>query len=193
MKSLELSFDKTRVVARTLFVSGCVLFLAGTGRCHGQGTLHITFDGQPLQPPDSAYTVTSYYESGMRFRGIGFGFTRVGERLSSRPQNGSACVGAALGDSLAFNFTSGSVFDLVSVDLAEDSTVVPDAVTVRFVGYRLDGSMIVTYFTTDGIMDGGGPLSDFQTFYFGSEFSSLARVEISTCGHSLASRLICRD
>ena len=82
-----------------------------------------------------------------------------------------------------FSFTNGSVFNLVSVDLAEYSTVVPDAVTVRFVGYRLDGSMVVTYFTTDGII--ASRTSDFQTFYFGSEFSSLTRVEIPTYGWSL--------
>lgn len=71
------------------------------------------------------------------------------------------------------------------MDLAEYSTVVPDAVTVHFVGYRLDGSTVTTDFTTDGIIDGTGPLADFQTFYFGPEFSGLTRVEIPTSGWSL--------
>lgn len=38
---------------------------------------------------------------------------------------------------------------------------------------------------TDGIIDGTGPLADFQTFSFGPEFSSLTRVEIPTYGWSL--------
>jgi len=92
---------------------------------------------------------------------------------------------ATLGDSLQFNFINGSAFNLFSVDLAEYSTVVPDAVTVPFIGYREDGSTVAAYFTTDGIIDGSGPLADFQTFYFGSEFSGLTRVEIPTWGWSL--------
>lgn len=189
MKSLELCFEKARRVARTLFVCGCVLFLAGTGRCHGQGTLHVTFDGPPPIAPGTAILVQQYFESGLSFRPINSkdqGFGRVGTQpRQERPDNGTSYLQAGLGSTLMFSFTNGSVFDLVSVDLAEYSTVVPNAVTVRFVGYRLDGSMIVTYFATDGIMDGGGPLADFQTFHFGSEFSSLTRVEIPTYGWSL--------
>jgi hypothetical protein len=62
---------------------------------------------------------------------------------------------------------------------------VPYAVTVPFVGYRFDGSVVNTSFTTDGIIDGTGPIADFQTFYFGPEFSGLTRVEIPTYGWSL--------
>ena len=84
-----------------------------------------------------------------------------------------------------FSVSNGSLFGLVSVDLAEYSTVVPDAVTVHFVGYRQDGSTITTDFTTDGIIDGTGPLADFQTFYFDKEWTGLTRVEIPTFGWSL--------
>jgi hypothetical protein len=86
---------------------------------------------------------------------------------------------------LTFRSISGSTFDLFSVDLAEYSTVVPDAVTVRFVAYRQDGSVVTTDLTTDGIMDGTGPLADFQTFSFGPEFSNLTRVEVPTSAWSL--------
>ena len=84
-----------------------------------------------------------------------------------------------------FGLYDGSVFDLVSVDLAEYSTVVPAAVTVPFIGYRPDGNTVVGSFTTDGIMDGNGPLADFQTFYFDSRFRGLTRVEIPAYGWSL--------
>jgi len=84
-----------------------------------------------------------------------------------------------------FSFTNGSVFDLISVDLAEYSTVVSDPRTVPFVGYRLDGSTVFTSFTTDGIIDGTGPVADFETFYFPSEFTGLSHVEIPTFGWSL--------
>jgi hypothetical protein len=76
-------------------------------------------------------------------------------------------------------------FGLLSVDLAEYSTVVPDAVTVEFVGYRYDSSIVTTDFTTDGVMDGMGPLADFQTFYFDSRFADVVRVEVPTYGWCL--------
>ena len=79
----------------------------------------------------------------------------------------------------------GSDFGLVSVDLAEWSTAYPQPVTVPFVGYRPDGSTITASFTTDGIIDGTGPLADFQTFYFPSGFTNLSHVEIPTDGWTL--------
>ena len=84
-----------------------------------------------------------------------------------------------------FNSVDGLGFNLVSVDLAEYSTVVPDAVTVHFVGYRHDGSIVTTDFMTDGVIDGTGPLADFETFYFDKEWTDLTRVEIPTFGWSL--------
>jgi len=84
-----------------------------------------------------------------------------------------------------FSFLDGSVFDLVSVDLAEYSTVFPTPLTVPFVGYRVDGSVVNGSFTTDGIIDGTGPIADFETFTFGPEFSNLLRIEIPTYGWSL--------
>jgi hypothetical protein len=84
-----------------------------------------------------------------------------------------------------FSLTNGSLFGLVSVDLAEYSTGFTEPVTVHFLGYRLDGSTVTADLTTDGIIDGTGPLPDFQTLYFGPEFTGLTRVEIPTWGWSL--------
>jgi hypothetical protein len=85
-----------------------------------------------------------------------------------------------------FSFADGGSFGLISLNLAEYSTVVPNAVTVQFIGYRLDGSMVTTSFTTDGIIDGTGPLADFQTFQFDpKDWRNLIRVDIPTYGWSL--------
>ena len=78
-----------------------------------------------------------------------------------------------------------SDFGLVSVDLAEWSTAYPDPVTVPFVGYRRDGSTVTASLTTDGIMDGTGPLADFQTLYFPPEFAGVYQVRIPVYGWSL--------
>jgi hypothetical protein len=75
-----------------------------------------------------------------------------------------------------FSFTNGTVFGLVSVDLAGYSTVVPDF-SVPFVGYLPGGSTVTTNFSGTGI--------NFRTVYFGPEFSGLTRVEIPTYAWSL--------
>jgi hypothetical protein len=158
--------------------------------CPAQGTITFNFEGFPPQLPGTSTYVQQYFESGMWFRplgvvGPGNGFGRTGGGLLLAPENGTAYLDAALGDSLMFSFTDGRVFDLLTVDLAEYSTVVPDPRTVHFIGYRQDGSIVTTDLTTDGIIDGTGPIADFQTFFFGPEFSGLTRVEIPTYGWSL--------
>ena len=173
-------FSRAKAVA--MLVSLAYFCVATQGL--GQSPVQITFDGFPVQPPGTAAFVQQYYEAGMWFRPLGIvgpgnGFVRVGAQpVPGRPDNGTGYLQATLGDSLLFSFLNGSTFNLVSVDLAEYSTVVPNAVTVPFVGYRADGSVANASFTTDGIIDGTGPLADFQTFYFGPEFSGLTRVEI---------------
>jgi hypothetical protein len=155
-----------------------------------QDALDITFEGPPLIPPGAAYTITEYMESGMLFvplepLGPGIGFGRVGSGLPFFPDNGTTYLDSAGGESLKFSSTSGSLFGLVSLDLAEYSNDFAEPVSVQIIGYRFDGSTVSETFTTDGIIDGTGPLSDFETFYFGPEFSGLERVEIPTDGWSL--------
>src|SRR6266496_4465512 len=172
---------------RSLGWLGLLGLSCATAQCIAQETLLITFDGQP---PGTGAFVQQYFESGMWFRPLGIvgpgnGFIRQGGAFSPFPENGTAYLQASLGDSLVFRFLDGSPFNLISVDLAEYSTTVPNAVTVPFIGYRADGSVVNTSFTTDGIIDGTGPIADFQTFHFGPEFSNLSRVEIPTFGWSL--------
>jgi len=161
-------------------LASATLLCAAT-QCLAQGT--VTFDGPPVQPPGTAYVVQSYHEAGLWFVPIlgTDGFVRRGSY--SRPfwpDNGSAYVEVGLGDSLVFGMLDGSDFSLMSVDLAEWSTDYPQSVRVHFVGYRRDGTTVTTDLLTDGIMDGTGPLSDFQSLYFGPEFSGVYEVEIPT-------------
>jgi hypothetical protein len=64
------------------------------------------------------------------------------------------------------------------VDLVEFSTLYNFPATIEFIGYRPDGKTVRTEFSTDGIIDGTGPLPDFQTFYFDANFSDLVRFEV---------------
>ena len=105
--------------------------------------------------------------------------------MEAFPRNGTPYIYAAFGDSLAVTALSGTRFGLVSLDLAEFSTLYPTPLAVRFVGHKPDGSTVTTELITDGIIDGAGPLADFETFYFDSRFADLVKVEVPTYDWSL--------
>jgi hypothetical protein len=91
-------------------------------------------------------------------------------RTAGWPDDGTPSILTGAGESLGCNFTTGSLFGLVSVDLASFSTGFPNY-NVNFVGYYSDGSTITTTFSGSDI--------NFQTYYFGSDWSyGLTRVEI---------------
>lgn len=127
----------------------------------------------------------------MQFRRVGPFGPSAGVRRSASgyfawPDNGSTFLVGVQGttNSLGFSSLNGASFNLLSVDMAE-YVFSTDPTTVQFAGYRHDGSIVTTAFTTDGINDRTGPLTDFQTFWFGSEFTELDRVEIPSHGWSL--------
>lgn len=152
--------------------------------CQGQGTIQFGFDAPPLQPPGTSYFVQQYFEAGMWFRplgilepGNGFSHRRGGGQLAGVvPDNGTSYLAAPLGASLKFSFLTDSLFGVSSVNLAGYSSGVPDF-AVHFVGFRPDGSTVTADFSGSGL--------NFQTFYFGPEFSGLSRVETSDIGWSL--------
>jgi hypothetical protein len=86
--------------------------------CCGQGTLQITFDGSPSIPKGSDIGVSAYNEQEFLFQPIDQAsqFGRVGGGHPMSPENGTAYLRAALGDSLMFNRTYDGTFDLLSVD-----------------------------------------------------------------------------
>lgn len=159
-----------------------------------QGTTHWTasFEGQPW---GTSSGLRQHFEAGLWFRAIGplptqppYYLTISGGGVSPyAPDNGTGYLVAALGESLAVSSSSPfpQPFALISVDLAEYSTFYPTPRAVLFIGYLADGSTVTQSFTTDGIIDGTGPLPDFQTFYFDSRFQNLIRVEVPTYGWSL--------
>jgi hypothetical protein len=80
--------------------------------------------------PGTGVTVTNYYEGGMFFRALpgSRGVSRLGPPTDPRvPNNGTAFLRTAISQSLMFSFTNDSSFDMISVDLAGYSSVVPDA------------------------------------------------------------------
>jgi len=170
---------------------------AGTGANQYQPVV-ITFDGPPVIRPGTSRIVQGYNESGMAFTPIDpdapwAGFGRMGSNPPvSSPDNGTAYLKADSLSTLKFVSTTHLLFGLLAVDLAEYSTVALHQEAVLFIGYRYDGVVLTTTHITDGIMDGTGPLADFQTFHFGPEWSDLERVEIPTPGWSLDNLVIGR-
>lgn len=151
----------------------------------GQGTIvHITFDGPPPIPGE-LYVFREYYEAGMAFVALkdprGYGdFVRMNKYpYYPYPYNGTAYIQANLFAPIEVRSLAGLPFGLISVDLAEfDAGTPPETSTVRFIGFRSDGSVVTNRFTTDGLIWVEG-VPDFQTFYFGPEFSEgLTRVWI---------------
>jgi hypothetical protein len=160
-----------------------VAVLASLCESQGQGTLTwIAFEGPPAFLSGDGFT--EYQESGMSLKAIinqqGYGnFISIAKwRSFDFPYNGTAYIHTVGSYPVEFTSTNGLPLGLVSVDLAEDRGVSPQAVVVQFVGYRADGSTVTTNFVTDGII--GDPFTpDFQRFYFGPEFSSgLVRVAL---------------
>ena len=173
------------------FCGAAVLWLLLLSFCqsHAQSTFQwtVTFDGLPYVAPGSDIGVTYYYEAGVEFKPVvpnGL-FGRAGGGRAGFPDNGTAYILNGFGDSLAATLQSGGRFGLVAVDLSEFSTFYPVPRIVEFVGYRPDGTTVTTEFTTDGIIDGTGPLADFQSFYFDSRFADLLRIEVPTYRYAL--------
>jgi hypothetical protein len=145
-----------------------------------QGTLTITFDGPPAQPPGTQYGVADYYEAGIRFTPLidpyqpGSLLTRNGGGIQGTPENGTAYLQSEP-EGVIFRSLDNSLFGLRSLDIAAYSDEVSD-ILFRINGYRLDDSTITADFVGSGI--------EWRNIQFGSEWSSgLIRVEIPGATH----------
>jgi hypothetical protein len=145
--------------------------------------LVLTFDPPTLK--HGGYSLTTYSESGVVFTGTLSGsFAHTDTGLYGRPDDGSAHLDITRYYT-QFKFQNGSLFTLDRLDLAEYSTVYAYPQRATFHGYKPDNSIVVFSFTTDGIIDGTGPLADFQTVYFPDTFSGLQRVEFAGAGYAI--------
>ncbi len=97
------------------------------------------------------------------------------------PDNGSNYLRVLESDeSVSFAHREGLPFRANSIDLSEYSTVFDSPKTVLITGYKAEGSTVSQTFVTDGVIDGTGALSDFETFAFGEDFGDLIRLEVKS-------------
>jgi hypothetical protein len=105
---------------------------------------------------------------------------RIGPNHANRPNNGTAHVAPLSGQSpLTITRPGGGTFSLISVDLAEYSTVFPTPMNIPWTGTTATGQTVTTTFRIDGIIDGTGPIADFQIFTFPATFQNLVSASVS--------------
>lgn len=165
-----------------------IFALFGSLAAYGQGTLTVSFNHSVMDSPGVVWGCGSYNESSMIFNPLpgSVAVWLVGQNYAGCPDDHSTFLQGGYGDNVAFSSLAAPTFAIKAVDLAEFSTVTPDPSTVKFIGYRADGSTISTSFTTDGIADGRNGAADFQTFNFDASWTDLTHVEVAgadTPGH----------
>jgi len=162
-------------VAWSLFVLVVVGFLRPPGAL--SYPVFVGFEGP--QPSFQYYGEKGFYFTSSGFFGpsflLGYGF----DDSRAFPISGKyyATFFSDQGG-IHFSNTLGRAFSMVSVDLAEYSTFFHSPIDVTFIGHRKDDSAVTQTFTIDGVIDGSGPLQDFQRFYFGPQFTNLYRVDV---------------
>lgn len=104
--------------------------------------------------------------------------------------NSSHMLMAVLTEHYSAEITDGSLFKLLSIELAEYSwspccLISPRTVTI--IGNRFNGSEVSQTFITDAIItsDPSDEINDFELFSFSDEFTNLESIEIVTDGYAL--------
>lgn len=110
---------------------------------------------------------------------------------SGFPNNGGNYVRCLSADkAMIFGHQDGLAFDVHSVDLSEYSVIVKYPGSVRFYGHHPDGSVSEQIFQLDRIMDGNGPLEDFETFSFGTNFQNVVSLVASNAPFHMDNLLV---
>lgn len=105
---------------------------------------------------------------------------------SGYPNNGTYYARSSLLEkNLTVRHREGLPFAIFSVDLAEYSILYAAPKTLTFVGHKMDGGTVSQSFVLDGIIDGTGPVEDFQRFVFDNSFTNLAKVTVATGGFQI--------
>jgi hypothetical protein len=149
--------------------------MVGTIAVNGQGT--INFDAH------NNWVGTHYVESGVLFQvvlpnGGTYDYMGITYGADNTPRNGTPFMEwfrqNNAYDYVSLSLSSGSLFGLTSVQLADPQNPSLSPVSISFIGYPAIGSNATNTFTTPG----PGP-STFATYTFNAQFSSgLSRVDI---------------
>ena len=131
----------------------------------------VTFDTPSF--PGSSGRIEQYTESGVYLAGA---FNHADTGIIGNPNNGTAFIQYDDTSSINIGMANGSLFNMVSIDIAELNVNFSAADTVTFIGYRPGSVMVTQSFTLDGLMGMG---SDFQTFFFDAGFYGIQYAYVS--------------
>ena len=135
----------------------------------------LEFDPPPIS--GGSMSLETYLEDGLEFTGtLEKSFFHSDSGMPLRPDSGSGYFGVSRFYT-QFQMQDGSSFDLISVDLAEYSTVYSVPATISFICYRQDQTSVTATFITDGLIANLG-IDDFELFEFPAGCSDLEYVEI---------------
>ncbi|MBE2181093.1 MAG: S8 family serine peptidase [Chthoniobacterales bacterium] len=103
------------------------------------------------------------------------------------PNNGTyyARSSAVSEQNFSIRHSQGLPFAIHSVDLAEYSSLFATPKTLTFTGHKIGAGTITQSFVLDGVIDGTGPVEDFQRFVFDSRFTNLAKVTVAPGGFQI--------
>ncbi len=142
--------------------------------------------------PGKGATIPYYDEDGFLSKPVGpisttapYKLCITGPNSIGNASNGTAHLSLLNDNSFEVFSLEGQLFDAVSIDLAEYSTVFQRPKTISFEGILGSGASVFVSFTTDGFIQGGNALNDFETFTFPVEFSNLSLLRSMTTGYSL--------
>ncbi len=142
--------------------------------------------------PRTQVAIPYYDEDGFRSKPFGpilasapYHLGLAGPNVGRIASNRTAHISVLNGDSFEILSNDGLLFDVVSVDLAEYSSVYRSPKVIVFEGILANGASVFVDFTTDGFVEGGDALNDFETFKFPKEFSGLSLLRSATTGYSL--------
>jgi len=136
----------------------------------------VTFDPPPCNT--CQFGMSNYDENGVYFSGS---FAHYGMSTGYPYNNSTGAINLLYGDYIRIELLNGGLFSLLSVDLAEYSTVFSgQSRTITFSGKTINNVIVTQTFTTDGIVDGIGGQDDFESFIFSSQFDNLTYVDINT-------------
>ena len=128
--------------------------------------------------PGTTTLIPSYEEEGFTTFPSS-GLPLVGDMTANRPQNGTAYIQVLSGQTFDVYSSSGGLFDALSVDLAEYSTLFATPQTISFTGTLDGGATVNTSFQLDGNLGVTG-IADFETFSFPATFTSLTNLRANT-------------
>ncbi len=156
--------------ASALFLLGAApALLAGGPPALLKTECSLSFEGQAAM---------GYCEGGYQFSARSGEWMRMGNHdATMTPSNGSQYLEITSTPTTLVH-VDGLEFDLLDLDLAEYSTAAIPEGDIRFEGTKSDGSILNFSVRLDRIIDGSGPLKDFEKVTFPAEWTGLTRVSI---------------